>query len=72
MHVAGRDGGKENMAEGMKRIVREEGYAGLYKGIGPKLTQSVATAAFLFAFKDVLYEQTIRFRRNMAARALKQ
>lgn len=33
MHVAGRDGGKENMLEGLKRIVREEGYAGLYKGM---------------------------------------
>lgn len=33
MHVAGRDGGKENMLEGLRRIVREEGYAGLYKGM---------------------------------------
>lgn len=32
MHVAGRDGGKENMFDVMKRIVREEGYLGLYKG----------------------------------------
>lgn len=32
MHVAGRDGGTENMVQGMKGIVREEGYAGLYKG----------------------------------------
>jgi adenine nucleotide transporter 17 len=39
-------------------------------GIGPKVTQSVLTAAFLFAFKDVLYEQTIRLRRTMAAKAL--
>ena len=37
-------------------------------GIGPKVTQSVLTAAFLFAFKDVLYEQTVRLRmgRNKA------
>lgn len=33
-----------------------------YTGIGPKVTQSVLTAAFLFAFKDVLYEQTIKLR----------
>ncbi len=33
MHVAGRDGGKENMADAMKRIIREEGYVGLYKGM---------------------------------------
>lgn len=32
MHVAGRDGGKESMGNAMKRIVREEGYAGFYKG----------------------------------------
>ena len=32
MHVAGRDGGKDNMADAMKRIVREEGTVGLYKG----------------------------------------
>jgi adenine nucleotide transporter 17 len=31
-------------------------------GIGPKVTQSVLTAAFLFAFKDVLYEQMVRLR----------
>ncbi|TVY38709.1 Peroxisomal membrane protein [Lachnellula subtilissima] len=70
MHVAGRDGGKENMVTSMKRIVREEGYTGLYKGIGPKVTQSVLTAAFLFAFKDVLYEQTIKLRRKIPAKAL--
>ncbi|CZR53902.1 peroxisomal membrane protein PMP47B [Phialocephala subalpina] len=69
-HVAGRDGEKENMLQAMRRVIREEGYAGLYKGIGPKVSQSVLTAAFLFAFKDVLYEQTIKARRAMAARAL--
>ena len=37
-------------------------------GIVPKVTQSVLTAAFLFAFKDVLYEQTVRLR-HKAARA---
>jgi adenine nucleotide transporter 17 len=31
-------------------------------GIAPKVTQSVLTAAFLFAFKDVLYEQTVKLR----------
>jgi solute carrier family 25 (peroxisomal adenine nucleotide transporter), member 17 len=37
-------------------------------GIGPKVTQSVLTAAFLFAFKDVLYEQTIKLRRKIPAK----
>lgn len=34
-------------------------------GIVPKVTQSVLTAAFLFAFKDVLYEQTVKLRRGI-------
>lgn len=73
-HVAGGsgDGGdkKEGMSGAIRRIVKEEGYAGLYKGIGPKVTQSVLTAAFLFAFKDVLYEQTVRLRQRAATKAL--
>jgi solute carrier family 25 (peroxisomal adenine nucleotide transporter), member 17 len=85
MHVAGRDGGKENMVHAMRRIINEEGYVGLYNGrllscfdkfeisltclgIGPKVTQSVLTAAFLFAFKDVLYEQTIKLRKKIPAK----
>ncbi|PSS22904.1 hypothetical protein M430DRAFT_96633 [Amorphotheca resinae ATCC 22711] len=69
MHVAGRDSQKENMLEAMRRIVREEGYVGFYKGIGPKVTQSVLTAAFLFAFKDVLYEQSVKLRRKLPVKA---
>ncbi|KUI67485.1 Peroxisomal membrane protein PMP47A [Cytospora mali] len=70
-HVAGKEGGrKEGMSAAIGRIVREEGYAGLYKGIGPKVTQSVLTAALLFAFKDVLYEQTVRLRQASARKAL--
>lgn len=70
MHIAGKDSAHESMMEGMKRIKREEGLAGFYKGIGPKVTQSVLTAAFLFAFKDILYEQTIRLRRSIPAKAI--
>ncbi|KAG5980010.1 hypothetical protein E4U55_004483 [Claviceps digitariae] len=63
MHVAGSHGNKkEGMSATLSRLIREEGYAGLYKGIGPKVSQSVLTAALLFAFKDVLYEQTVRLR----------
>ncbi|KAG8162185.1 hypothetical protein KVR01_007950 [Diaporthe batatas] len=72
-HVAGGSGDgakKEGMSGAIRRIVKEEGYAGLYKGIGPKVTQSVLTAAFLFAFKDVLYEQTVRLRQRAATKAL--
>ena len=35
-----------------------------YAGIAPKVTQSVLTAAFLFAFKDVLYDASVRFRKR--------
>jgi adenine nucleotide transporter 17 len=35
-------------------------------GIGPKVTQSVITAAFLFAFKDALYTMTINARKKIA------
>jgi adenine nucleotide transporter 17 len=84
MHVAGRDGPRENMLTTFRRIIREEGYSGLYggriwttlrkknirtdidAGIGPKVTQSVITAAFLFAFKDALYAWTVSARRKVA------
>lgn len=39
-------------------------------GIGSKVTQSVLTAAFLFAFKDILYEQTVRMRGTVAKKTL--
>ncbi|KAI9823331.1 MAG: hypothetical protein M1832_002555 [Thelocarpon impressellum] len=68
MHVAGKDGAKENMSGSLNRIVREEGWSGLYKGIGPKVTQSVITAAFLFAFKDALYELSTRLRKTVPAK----
>lgn len=32
MHVAGKDSRKENMMDSMRRIVKEEGYVGFYKG----------------------------------------
>ncbi|TLD33736.1 hypothetical protein PspLS_00907 [Pyricularia sp. CBS 133598] len=65
MHVAD-NGRKEGMTEAIRRVIKEEGYPGLYKGIGPKVSQSVLTAAFLFAFKDVLYEQTVKLRGTVA------
>lgn len=68
MHVAGRDGPKEDMMTTFRRIIREEGYTGLYGGIGPKVTQSVITAAFLFAFKDALYAYTVQARKKLAMR----
>ncbi|PLB43103.1 mitochondrial carrier [Aspergillus steynii IBT 23096] len=64
MHVASKDGPKESLNGSVKRIIKEEGYMGLYKGIGPKVTQSAITAAFLFAFKDVLYDAMVSVRKR--------
>jgi len=54
---------------GLKKIIKEEGAMGLYKGIfsycyyltegvAPKLTQSVLNAAFLFMFKDLFFNSS--------------
>ncbi|PYH98354.1 mitochondrial carrier [Aspergillus ellipticus CBS 707.79] len=64
MHVASKDGPKESLNGSLRRIIKEEGYVGLYKGIGPKVTQSAITAAFLFAFKDVLYDFIVSTRKK--------
>lgn len=37
-------------------------------GVGPKVTQSVLTAAFLFAFKDALYDVTVKARRSLVGK----
>ncbi|KAI0677632.1 mitochondrial carrier [Trametes maxima] len=44
--------------DGILTIVKEEGVEGLYKGVGSKLTQSVLTAAILFAGQKRIYELT--------------
>ena len=67
-HVAKTQGKGDGLLEGLRRVVREEGVKGLYGGIGPKVTQSVLTAAFLFAFKDVLYDASVKLRRNAAGK----
>jgi adenine nucleotide transporter 17 len=40
----------------------------LFLGIAPKVTQSAITAAFLFAFKDVLYETMVSMRKGRSIR----
>ena len=104
-HVASKEGPQDSMMQSLKRVVREEGWAGLYGGesarfwsldysvaflphssrlscagnepvssltcvlgIGPKVSQSVITAAFLFAFKDVLYDMSVKARQKIPAK----
>lgn len=45
----------KSLFDGLKKIVKAEGIAGLYKGIESKLVQSVLSAAFTFAFKEELF-----------------
>ncbi|EXJ92240.1 hypothetical protein A1O3_00790 [Capronia epimyces CBS 606.96] len=66
-HVATKDAPVEGIWKSLNKIVKEEGWGGLYKGIAPKVSQSVLTAAFLFAFKDVLYDLTVAARRRQRA-----
>ncbi|RVX70410.1 hypothetical protein B0A52_05909 [Exophiala mesophila] len=66
-HVAGKGSKAGGMLSSLNNIVKDEGYAGLYRGIVPKVSQSVLTAAFLFAFKDVLYDLTVQARRKAIA-----
>jgi len=50
---------------GILTVIQEEGFRGLYRGIGSKLIQSVLTAAILFACQRRLYELT----KKVASRA---
>ncbi|KAK0468345.1 mitochondrial carrier domain-containing protein [Desarmillaria tabescens] len=50
--------GYKSTLDGLLTILREEGIHGLYKGVGSKLTQSVLTAAILFAGQRRIYEIT--------------
>ena len=49
---------------GLLSISKEEGIQGLYKGVGSKLTQSVLTAAILFAGQKRIYETITKVRCN--------
>ena len=53
--------------DGLLTIVKEEGIEGLYKGVGSKLTQSVLTAAILFASQKRIFELTKQVRSSSVA-----
>lgn len=55
--------GHDKMSSDVISLTRLTGY-------GPKVAQSVLTAAFLFYWKDALYEMTVKARRTMAQRKL--
>lgn len=46
--------------DAFKKIVKYEGFSGLYKGIQSKIYQSVLAAALLFMFKDKFYNYVLR------------
>lgn len=48
-------GAKRNFFGELAEILKNEGVAGLYRGLGPKLTQSVLTAAILFSSQARLF-----------------
>jgi solute carrier family 25 (peroxisomal adenine nucleotide transporter), member 17 len=47
MHIAGKDGPKENMISSLRRIVREEGWGGLYGGMSSEATRAATEGGFL-------------------------
>lgn len=48
-----------SVADGFRKIIKNEGVPGLYKGIQSKLLQSVLTSAFLFMAKEQIFNSTI-------------
>jgi len=46
--------------DAFKKIIKNEGVSGLYKGIQSKIFQSVLAAAFLFMFKDKFYQYVLK------------
>lgn len=61
---------KRNFFAELAEIVKNEGIAGLYRGVGPKLTQSVLTAAILFSSQARLFA-ALSALRSTAPKAVK-
>ena len=49
-----------SVMDGFRKIIKNEGIMGLYKGIQAKLLQSVLASAFLFAFKEELFSSAVK------------
>ncbi|KAJ3090961.1 hypothetical protein HK102_002085 [Quaeritorhiza haematococci] len=50
----------KSVLDGLRKIIKHEGVAGLYKGIESKLLASVMTSAFLFVFKEELFSLAVK------------
>ncbi|KAJ2393474.1 hypothetical protein GGI23_005034 [Coemansia sp. RSA 2559] len=49
-----------SLMDGLRKVIANEGIAGLYKGIESKIIQSVLTASFLFMSKEALFSYTVK------------
>ncbi|KAJ2785686.1 hypothetical protein H4R18_000377 [Coemansia javaensis] len=57
-----------SLADGLRKVIAQEGIAGLYKGIESKLLQSVLTASFLFMSKEALFSYAVKLLIILGAR----
>ncbi|KAJ2746007.1 hypothetical protein GGI20_001709 [Coemansia sp. BCRC 34301] len=57
-----------SLADGLRKVIAQEGIAGLYKGIESKLLQSVLTASFLFMSKEALFSYAVKLLILLGAR----
>ncbi|KAJ1941664.1 hypothetical protein EC988_006700 [Linderina pennispora] len=58
----------DSLMDGLRKVIKHEGIAGLYKGIESKLLQSVLTASLLFMSKEALFSYTIKLLLLIGAR----
>ncbi|KAI7833674.1 mitochondrial carrier domain-containing protein [Kickxella alabastrina] len=57
-----------SLADGLRKVIAQEGIAGLYKGIESKLVQSVLTASILFMSKEALFSYAVKLLIILGAR----
>ncbi|PIA15233.1 mitochondrial carrier [Coemansia reversa NRRL 1564] len=57
-----------SLVDGLRKVIAQEGIAGLYKGIESKLVQSMLTASLLFMSKEALFTYTVKLLLLIGAR----
>lgn len=60
-----------SMLQDIRKIIAEEGFEGLYRGLSVKLFQSIMTAAFLFYFKEELMTGSVKLVQILQGRRLR-